>query len=31
MFRDHYNIPLVHVDAGDLFLGELKGVTDPET
>jgi GMP synthase (glutamine-hydrolysing) len=31
MFRDNYNIPLVHVDAGDLFLGELKGVTDPET
>ena len=31
MFRDHYNIPLVHVDAGDLFLGELAGVTDPET
>lgn len=27
MFRDHYNIPLVHVDAGDLFLGELaKGL-----
>ncbi|MES2896562.1 MAG: glutamine-hydrolyzing GMP synthase [Pseudomonadota bacterium] len=31
MFRDHYNIPLVHVDAGDLFLGELAGVADPET
>jgi len=31
MFWDHYNIPLVHVDAGDLFLGEIKGVTDPET
>ena len=31
MFRDHYNIPLVHVDASDLFLGELAGVTDPET
>lgn len=31
MFRDHYNIPLVHVDASDLFLGELTGVTDPET
>ncbi len=31
MFRDHYNIPLVHVDAGDLFLGELAGVSDPET
>jgi GMP synthase (glutamine-hydrolysing) len=31
MFRDHYNIPLVHVDAGDKFLGELAGVSDPET
>ena len=31
LFRDHYNIPLVHVDAGDVFLGELDGVSDPET
>lgn len=31
MFRDHYNILLVHVEAGDLFLGELAGVSDPET
>jgi hypothetical protein len=31
LFRDHYNIPLVHVDAGDMFLGELAGVSDPET
>jgi len=30
MFREHYNIPLVHVDAADLFLGELAGVQDPE-
>jgi GMP synthase (glutamine-hydrolysing) len=30
MFRDHFNIPLVHVDAADLFLGQLAGVTDPE-
>jgi GMP synthase (glutamine-hydrolysing) len=30
MFRDHYNIPLVHVDASELFLTELAGVTDPE-
>ncbi|MDX5593746.1 glutamine-hydrolyzing GMP synthase [Pseudovibrio sp. SPO723] len=30
MFRDHYNIPLVHVDAADLFIGELEGETDPE-
>ena len=31
LFRDHYNIPLVHVDAGDLFLDALDGVSDPET
>src|SRR6266571_221506 len=30
LFRHHYNIPLVHVDASQLFLGELAGVTDPE-
>ncbi len=30
LFRDHYNIPLVHVDASDAFLGALAGVTDPE-
>jgi len=30
LFRDHYNIPLVHADASDLFLKALKGVTDPE-
>jgi GMP synthase (glutamine-hydrolysing) len=30
LFRDHYNIPLVHVDASKQFLGELAGVTDPE-
>jgi GMP synthase (glutamine-hydrolysing) len=30
LFRDSYNIPLVHVEAEKLFLGELKGVTDPE-
>jgi GMP synthase (glutamine-hydrolysing) len=31
MFRDQYNIPLVHVDASKLFLRELEGQTDPET
>ncbi len=31
LFRNHYNIPLVHVDAGDEFLGALAGVSDPET
>src|SRR6202012_2948199 len=30
LFRDHYNIPLVHVDAAKDFLGELAGVSDPE-
>jgi GMP synthase (glutamine-hydrolysing) len=30
LFRDHYNIPLVHRDASELFLGKLAGVTDPE-
>jgi GMP synthase (glutamine-hydrolysing) len=30
LFRNHYNIPLVHVDASKQFLGELSGVTDPE-
>jgi len=30
MFREHYHIPLVHVDAAETFLGGLKGVTDPE-
>jgi GMP synthase (glutamine-hydrolysing) len=31
LFRDHYNIPLIHVDAGREFLGVLAGVSDPET
>jgi GMP synthase (glutamine-hydrolysing) len=31
MFRDQYNIPLVHVDASKLFLRELEGQSDPET
>jgi GMP synthase (glutamine-hydrolysing) len=31
MFRGHYNIPLVHVDAADLFIGQLEGEADPET
>ncbi len=30
VFRGHYNIPLVHRDASDLFLGKLAGVDDPE-
>jgi GMP synthase (glutamine-hydrolysing) len=30
LFRDSYNIPLVHVQAEALFLDALAGVTDPE-
>jgi len=30
LFRDSYNIPLVHVDASDIFLKALAGVDDPE-
>ena len=30
LFRGHCNIPLVHRDAGALFLQKLAGVTDPE-
>ncbi len=30
LFRDHYNIPLIHADEGDRFLGALAGVSDPE-
>ncbi|MEQ1755170.1 MAG: glutamine-hydrolyzing GMP synthase [Micropepsaceae bacterium] len=31
LFREHYNIPLVHVNAEKLFLERLAGVSDPET
>ncbi|MFA5901557.1 MAG: glutamine-hydrolyzing GMP synthase, partial [Hyphomicrobium sp.] len=30
LFREHYNIPLVHVDARDRFLSALAGKSDPE-
>ena len=30
LFRDHFNIKLVHKDCRDLFLGKLEGVDDPE-
>jgi len=30
LFRKHYKIPLIHLDAGDLFLGALEGITEPE-
>jgi GMP synthase (glutamine-hydrolysing) len=31
LFRNHYNIPLVHVDASRQFLDALIGISDPET
>ncbi len=31
LFRGHYNIPLIHVDAADTFIGALEGESDPET
>lgn len=30
MFKEHYDIKLVHVDAADMFIGELEGEADPE-
>lgn len=30
MFRDNYNIPLIHADESDLFLTALDGMSDPE-
>ena len=30
LFRGSYNIPLVHVNAGDVFIAALEGVDDPE-
>ncbi len=30
LFRDHYNIPLIHEDASELFLNGLEGISDPE-
>ena len=31
LFRNHYNIPLLHVDASKKFISTLAGVSDPET
>ena len=31
MFRDNYNMALIHADEQDLFLGQLEGQSDPET
>jgi GMP synthase (glutamine-hydrolysing) len=30
LFREHYKMNLVHVEAEELFLGKLAGVSDPE-
>jgi GMP synthase (glutamine-hydrolysing) len=30
LFRNHYNIPLIHIDASAKFLGALSGMSDPE-
>jgi GMP synthase (glutamine-hydrolysing) len=30
LFKSHFHIPLIHVDASAVFLGKLKGVSDPE-
>ena len=30
MFKENYNIPLIHVDAKEIFLRKLEGVADPE-
>jgi GMP synthase (glutamine-hydrolysing) len=31
LFRDHYNIPLIHAEESGRFLGALESVSDPET
>ena len=30
LFGRHYNIPLIHADASEMFLSRLEGVSDPE-
>jgi GMP synthase (glutamine-hydrolysing) len=30
MFRNHYNIPLIHEDSSEKFLNALEGTSDPE-
>ena len=30
MFRDHYNMPLIHAEESERFLSALEGVSDPE-
>ena len=31
MFRENYNLNLIHADETELFLGKLEGQSDPET
>ena len=30
MFKEHFHIPLIHIDASMLFMNRLAGVSDPE-
>lgn len=30
IFREHYDIKVIHIDASEIFLSRLNGVTDPE-
>jgi GMP synthase (glutamine-hydrolysing) len=30
MFKENYNLHLIHVDAAEMFLNRLKGIIDPE-
>ena len=30
LFKDHYNIPLIHKEVAEMFIGKLTGVSDPE-
>lgn len=30
LFKNHYNIPLIHEDASERFLSGLEGISDPE-
>jgi GMP synthase (glutamine-hydrolysing) len=30
LFREHYNIPLIHEDASEKFLSGLQGISEPE-
>ena len=30
LFKDHYNIPLIHKEVAEMFIAKLTGVSDPE-